>query len=50
MDKNYTIDDRPDSHPEVIKRREELLNSLPEEKKKEIEDKFQELIRKQQTT
>ena len=44
MDKNYIIDDRPDNHPEVVKRREELLNSLSEEKKKEIEDKFQELI------
>ena len=48
MDKKYIIDDRPDNHPEVVKRREELLNSLPEEKKKEIEDKFQELIGKQQ--
>ena len=49
MDKNYTIDDRPDNHPEVVKRREKLLNSLSEEKKKEIEDKFQELIGKKQT-
>ncbi len=40
---SYIIDDRPDNHPDVVERREKLLNNLSDEKKKEINNVFQKL-------
>ena len=41
----HIIDDRPDNHPEVVKRREKLLNSLSAEEKKNLDDLFQKLMK-----
>ena len=40
----YVIDDRPDNHPEVVKRREVLLNSLSSEEKQRLDDLFKQII------
>ena len=45
ISERYIIDDRPDNHPEAIKRRERLLNSLSAEEKKNLDDLFQKLMK-----
>ncbi len=42
----YIIDDRPDNHPEVVKRREKLMKSLSVEDGKTLDDTFNKLIGK----
>lgn len=44
MNKNYTIDDRPYNHPEVVKRREDMLNSLSKEEKEKLDNETQKLL------